>query len=126
MASFFKLIGTPNDPWIGHYHFDYVRFSRSPKSINVGDHLILYACGGSKRIFADAAIIGTAYLVAGDGRWPYRMNVTFVVNVLPADGILLAEVNVGRNLQNCVRAPYFRLTDEEFDQASALLAGAAQ
>ena len=58
MQTWLKLIGSGKEPitekpYYGTYTVEYVGFRKTKKpSIGLGDHLFLYAPGGSKRIFA--------------------------------------------------------------------------
>lgn len=66
MAYFLKLLGLSKDG-LPEYWWDErseirdgVFFSRKPRKIHVGDRLIYYAVGGSKRIVAEAEVAGEA------------------------------------------------------------------
>src|SRR6266566_6402633 len=52
VASWLKMIGTSGSPWTGPYTRNHVDFARKPRHIHSGDRLVLYAVGGSKRVFA--------------------------------------------------------------------------
>jgi len=64
MAAWLKLIGSVQSPiteppFHGNYSEEYVGFRRANKpGIRAGDHLFLYAPGGSRRIFALAEAAG--------------------------------------------------------------------
>jgi hypothetical protein len=54
MTTWLKMIGSAKTPITG-WDEDYVGFRKESKpSIQKGDHLFLYAPGGSKHIFASA------------------------------------------------------------------------
>ena len=69
----------------------HVDFARYPRSIQEGDHLILYAVGGQKRIFAIVKVIGE---VEGgdDERWQYRLRASLKSPPVPRKGINLIGV----------------------------------
>jgi hypothetical protein len=130
MAKFFKLIGEGRSPAPEPYDLPYVDFSpgKNPTGyIHIGDELLLYACGGRKRVFATAHVTSEPY-PSGRENYPYRVDVAYDVNVNPADGVLLDDVDGGRDLAKSVivKGSYFGLTDEEFDQAAWLLTKAAE
>ena len=57
MATWLKLIGSATSP-VTEWEREYVGFRKANKpSIRTGDHLFLYAPGGSRRIFALAEVI---------------------------------------------------------------------
>ena len=49
MNYFLKLIGTVAEPWNKPYDRQHVDFARYPRSIQEGDHLILYAVAAATR-----------------------------------------------------------------------------
>jgi hypothetical protein len=124
MAKFLKIIGSGDVPCPEPYDRPYVDFSahgNPARRISPGDELILYAAGGSKRIFAKATIESEVY---GSGRekWPYRVDVSYQVNLLARDGVPIDLVNQNRDLAaSLLSKSYFSLTDAEFDAADTLL-----
>jgi hypothetical protein len=127
MGVFLKVIGSGINPCPEPYEEPYADFSlrRRPRQIHEGDHLILYAAGGRKRVFAIARV--TSELKASDyPEWPYRLDIEYLVNVSPPDGVPINEVSIERDLGKLVRRQsYIRLTQEEYDRAAALLEEAA-
>jgi len=123
-----KLIGMGYEPAPEPYELSYVDFSpgRDPNGhIEIGDELLLYACGGRRRVFATARVLCGPY-PSGRAEFPFRVDVAYDINVNPADGVLLDDVDAGRDLMKSVmvKGSYFSLTDAEFEQASILLAEA--
>jgi hypothetical protein len=127
MGVFLKIIGSGNDPCPEPYEKPYADFSprRRPRQIHEGDHLILYAAGGRKRVFAVARV--TSELKVSDfPDWPHRLDIEYLVNVSPSDGVPIDAVSVERDLGKLVRRQsYVRLTMEEYNRAAALLEEAA-
>ena len=127
MGVFLKVIGSGINPCPEPYEKPYADFSptRRPRQIHEGDHLILYAAGGRKRVFATARV--TSEVKASDyPEWPYRLDIEYLVNVSPPDGVHIDEVSIERDLGKLIRRQsYIRLTQEEYDRAAALLEAAA-
>jgi hypothetical protein len=124
MARFLKVIGSGQIPCPEPYDRPYVDFSdrsNPAKRVSIGDELILYAAGGSKRIFAKATVESEVY-GSGRERWPYRVDVSYQVNVLARDGVPIDEIAQARDLGvSVLRQSYLGLTDAEFDAAETLL-----
>lgn len=76
-------------------------------------------------MFATAQVMG---FPSGRPEYPYRVDVAYGVNVDPANGVLLDDVNAGRDLARSVmvKGSYFPLLDAEYDQAAELLAAVNQ
>jgi alpha-D-ribose 1-methylphosphonate 5-phosphate C-P lyase len=123
MGVFLKIIGSGLNPCPEPYEKLYADFSptRRPRQIHEGDHLILYAAGGRKCVFAVARV--TSEVKASDyPDWPYRLDIEYLVNVSPADGVLIDQVSIERDLGKLVRRQsYIRLTMEEYNRAASLL-----
>jgi hypothetical protein len=123
MGVFLKVIGSGLSPCPEPYEEPYADFSpnRRPRQIQKGDHLILYAAGGRKRVFAVARV--TSDLKVSDyPEWPHRLDIEYLVNVSPRDGVPVDKVSTERDLSKSVqRQSYLRLTQEEYDRAAALL-----
>jgi hypothetical protein len=90
-----------------------------------GDHLVLYAAGGRKRISALAEVVSGVYDAGSDfdGRWPYRVDVRYLVNVPAREGVHINEVSTpARDLLRSVgRQSYIRLSPEEYQKAASKL-----
>ena len=128
MGVFLKVIGSGLDPCPEPYEEPFADFSpsRRPRQIHEGDHLILYAAGGRKRVFANARVI-SELKVSDYPEWPYRLDIEYIVNVNPRDGVLIDKVSIDRDLGKLVRRQsYIRLTMEEYNRAAALLEEAAR
>jgi hypothetical protein len=71
MGAFLKLIGSAENPCPEPYEKNYVDFSRNPRQVKPGDHPVLYAAGGRKRVSALAEVLRGAYDAGSDydGRW---------------------------------------------------------
>ncbi len=137
-SSWLKMIGfgVVKDPCPKVYRYNFVDFPKQkrPSGIQVGDRMILYACGGSKHIFADATVKGEVCEATWPPseprgkewrtRFPHRMNIAYTVNLPVASGVQIAEINTPRrDLGKCIRgASYLRLYPEEYRQAAARLA----
>ncbi len=63
MGVFLKMIGSGKSPCPEPYAEPFADFSpsRPPNKIHIGDHLILYAAGGRKRVFAIARVTSEGY-----------------------------------------------------------------
>jgi hypothetical protein len=120
--------GCPEDWALTH---DCVHFrGRRPRSIRPGDRLVLYACGGSRRVFALATVTSEVYDSREEEGWPYQMDVSWTVRRNVSDGVPIEQVNVpgGRDLLDTIRTghSYFSLSPEEYDRAASLLQQRAQ
>ncbi|HVG19009.1 MAG TPA: hypothetical protein VNI02_08135 [Blastocatellia bacterium] len=123
MAAYLKVIGSGKDPCPEPYTKPYADFSpkRPPTRIRQGDHLVLYAAGGRKCVFALAEV--TSDVKPSDyGDWPHRLEIRYLVNLSPADGILAQEISTTRDLTMSVRQQTcVKLQPEEYERAKALL-----
>lgn len=123
MSAFLKLIGSTENPCPELYAKNYADFSRRPRQVKLGDHLVLYAAGGRKRVFAIAEVTSGVYAADYDGRWPYRMDIRYLVNMPASEGVHIDEVStMERNLLRSVgRQSYLKLSPEEYNRAVAKL-----
>jgi uncharacterized protein (DUF433 family) len=128
MSVFLKLIGSADAPWHDFYDKEYVDFSRRPNQVQPGDFLVLYAAGGLKRVFALAEVKSQVYEARSDytERWPYRVDISYLVNLPATEGVRIEEVNTPkRNLLNSLKTKsYLKLYAEEYEQALVKLHGA--
>ena len=127
MAAFLKVIGSGKHPCPEPYAKPYADFSptRPPNRIRKGDHLILYAAGGRKCVFAVAEVTSEVK-ASDDGEWPHRLDIRYLVRVHPRDGVPATEVSTMRDLTMSVRQQTcVRLSDEEYERARAKLEEAA-
>ena len=84
MKTWLKLIGSQEHPiteapWHGSYTDEHIGFRKIARpSIRAGDHMFLYAPGGSRRIFALAEVVSdperdpkyTASMAVATGSYP--------------------------------------------------------
>jgi hypothetical protein len=127
MGVFLKVIGSGLNPCPEPYEKTFADFSprRRPRQIHEGDHLILYAAGGRKSVFAVARV--TSELKVSDyPEWPHRLDIEYLVNVSPPSGVPISQVSFHRDLGKLIRRQsYIRLTMEEYNRAASLLEEAA-
>jgi EVE domain len=125
MSTFLKLIGSGKNPCPEPYEEKYVDFSRRPHQINPGDYLVLYAAGGRKRVFAIAKVISGVYPAAGGDaeRWPYRVDISYQVNLHPSAGVHIDEVSTTKRdlVRSLMRQSYLKLSPEEYERAETKL-----
>jgi hypothetical protein len=103
MSAYLKVIGSGGAPLQGPYTEPYAEFppNRPPDNISKGDFLILYAAGW-QRIFAVARVIRRASR-GPDPQWPHRLEINYIYNVPPADGVHVNEISTERELTRSVR-----------------------
>ena len=125
MATWLKLIGSSKEP-VSSYAEKYVGFRKPDKKprITTGDHLFLYAPGGSKRIFGLAEATGDPehdpkYDANQEGSCYWRVPVRYLITPLPvASGIHISDVSSHRDLTKSVRrASHIKLSSEESEFA---------
>ena len=130
MATWLKLIGSAqkpisDPPFHGTYTDENVGFRRPGKpKIRTGDHLFLYAPGGSRRIFALAEALGDPepdrkYNPREEGSCRWKLRVHYIRNVPVASGILIDEIiSARRDLTRSIRqAGHIKLRPEETELA---------
>ena len=131
MNTWLKVIGFGNKPvteapYHGKYDLDYVGFHRKDRpSIRTGDHLFLYAAGGSKRIFAEAVAIDDPRPNDSTDRDSpnWKLKVSYVTNLRVSFGVHIDEISTARrNLTKSVmRASHIKLDSDEAERASVKL-----
>ncbi len=137
MTAWLKLIGSAKSPitdalFHGDYTAEYVGFRRANKpGIRAGDHLFLYAPGGSRRIFALAEAIRDPerdpnYDPNQEGSCRWKIPVHYLINLPVASGILIDDIISGqRDLTHALRqASHIKLLPEESDTAQRKLEAA--
>jgi hypothetical protein len=127
--SWLKLIGTSKKPFQGRYENPHVDFSKNkrPRAIHPGDQIVLYAPGGSKRLFALAEVTSEVYENNEYEEYPYRVDISYEVNLPVSAGIHIEEVSTPkRNLLGAIQGSYLRLKPEEFELAASKLRQATQ
>jgi len=128
MQAWLKLIGSTDNPVHG-WNEEYIGFRKSQKpGIRMGDHVLLYAPGGSRRIFALAEVDGNPepdpdYSAHVNGSCQWRLRVRYLINLPVDSGIFIEEANTGtRNLAHSVRQQsHIRLTTDEYELAYSKL-----
>jgi len=127
MTSWLKLIGCSKhpiteDPFFGKYNESNIGFRKARKpSIRKGDHLLLYAPGGSKRIFALAEAVSDPEKNAGYapqeyGSCQWNVKVRYLINLPVDSGIHIDEISTDRNLSKSIqRQSHIKLFPEEYD-----------
>ena len=126
MNAFLKVIGSAENPCPEPYDKEFVDFSRNPRQVQLGDHLVLYAAGGRKRVFAIAEVTSEVYDAGSEygRRWPYRVDIRYLKKpVLAREGVHINEVSTPKRdlLLSLRRQSYIKLTPEEYRRASAKL-----
>ena len=126
-----KLIGSAKkpiteSPFYGNYNLDYVGF-RKPKrpGVRMGDHLFLYAAGGSKRIFALAEAVGDPQLDPNydprdEGSCRWKLNVRYLKNLRVDAGVHIDEITTNRPkplTESIKQASHIKLKPDEWQSA---------
>jgi hypothetical protein len=126
-TSWLKLIGTSEEPCPPSYARPYADSRRRPRRIHSGDRMVLYAVGGSKRVFALAEVTSEVY-DSGNENWPYRVDINYLVNLPISSGVHIDEISTAeRDLVRSLRqAAYIELTPEEYKRAEAKLRQASE
>src|ERR1051326_6642420 len=117
MRTWLKLIGMV-DNQVTDYSRKYVSFStKRPRHIHPGDHMLLYA-SGTKRVFGLAEVTSEVYDSSDDDprRYPYRVNIRYIINLAVADGVDLDEINTSRrDIARSIRqASYIEIDADEY------------
>ena len=114
MKTWLKSIGSAQKPiteapFHGEYSAEHIGFRKAGKpSIRTGDHLFLYAPGGSSRIFALAEVTGDPesdpnYNSNEKGSCRWRLCVRYLINLPVASGIQVGDVISQRDLTKSLR-----------------------
>ena len=116
------MIGTTENPCPESWTHGHVDFVRKPRRVRPGDHMVLYAVGGAKRVFAIAEVMSEPY-ASGEIRWPFRVNVSYPVNLPVSSGVHIDQVSTPkRDLRRSIRrASYIELHPEEYQRAATRL-----
>jgi len=112
-----KLIGGDGKPCEEFYALKWtvVHFRKCSPRIHSGDRMVLYACGGSKHIFANAEVTSEVGPTE-PGEWGhYKLAVDYTIKLPVSVGVHIAEVNVERNL--LPQGSYLELSQTEYDLA---------
>jgi hypothetical protein len=130
MRTWLKLIGSVTEPitgypYYGKYDSGIVGFRKTRKpSVGLGDHLFLYAPGGSKRIFALAEVTSapeyySAYDPQEEGSTFWIVNVRYLIKLAVDSGIHIDEITTPRRklLKSIQRQSHIELFPEESELA---------
>lgn len=134
MTKWLKLIGSAKQPlteapFHGVYSAEVIGFRKKNKpGIKAGDHLFLYAPGGSRRIFALAEAFRDPepdpnYDPNEEGSCQWQVPIHYLINLPVADGILIDDiVSNQRDLTKSVQqASHIKLLPEESESAQRKL-----
>jgi hypothetical protein len=124
--TWLKMIGTTVKPCADSWTDNHVHFRKNkPGGIHPGDHLILYAVGRKKRVFALAEVTSEVY-ENGQEEWCYQMDVNYIVNLPVKSGVSIDKISTERDLIGPIQwgSSYIELEPKEYDQAVALLRAA--
>jgi hypothetical protein len=135
--TWLKLIGSSKNRCPEHYRKPYADFSISkrPRHVHLGDYLVLYAAGGSKRLFALAKVTSDVYDITTEtkdnkdrAQYPYRVDIEYVYWMPVSAGVHIDEITTPRrnNLPKAVQGSYLKLKYEEPNLAENKLREASQ
>lgn len=122
MKVWVKSVGSAKTPIVGTYDKDHVGFRKRGKPrIRLGDHLFLYAPGGSKRIFALAEALDDPehdpqYNPNQEGSCPWKLRIRYLRGPLPvSSGVFIGEVlsRYPDATMSLRQASHIELRDEE-------------
>lgn len=116
-----KMIGTAESPCLLDYQMNYVDFTHTPKSVDIDDHLVLYAVGRRTRIFAIAKVKSKPY-DSGHPRFPSRVDIEYETRINVKDAPRL-ETITDRSLLGAIMygSSYLQLEAEELNRAREIL-----
>ena len=134
MTAWLKAIGSAKRPiteapFHGSYVGEHVGFRKEAKpGIRTGDHLFLYASGGSRSIFALAEAVADPerdprYNPNEEGSCRWRVQVKYLINLPVASGILVDDAGCdGRDLSRSLsQKSHVKLRPKESQLAHAKL-----
>ena len=123
-----KLIGTSKKPWDVNrpYPWPYVRSRKRMRKMRPGDMMVLYAVGGSKRVFGLVRVT-SAVRPSNDKDWPWEVGVAPEISMAPNAGVDIEQVSTPEwdIMQSIPRAAYFELTPSQYQRAESKLREAA-
>ena len=124
METWLKVVGSSRDPIRESYTLPHVGFrKRGRPEVRAGDQLFLYAAGGSQHIFALARVTSDPeedpdYDPKQEGSCPWRVPVTYLINLPVVDGVHVDGISSQRVLALSLRqASHIRLQPLESDSA---------
>ena len=120
-TAWLKVIGESEHPR-ERYNEAFVGFPKRqrPRGIHVGDHMVLYAVGGSKSVFALAEVTSEVYERSEYPQWPHSVNIHYLANLPVSDGVHINHISTPkRDLLRAVKArkSYLKLTPDEYNRA---------
>jgi hypothetical protein len=125
-AYWLKMIGEATMPCPDPYILPFADFTRNPRRVRPGDHLILYAVGGFKTVFAVAKVTSSVKQ-SGVQQWPFRVNLEYEVNLKPSDGVPISDAELLKHLPAIQFGhSHLSLSEEEFQHAAAKLRATAR
>lgn len=129
-TAWLKVIGESKHPR-ERFEETFVGFPKKqrPRSIHAGDHMVLYAVGGSKKVFALVEVTSEIYERSEWPQWPHSVDVRYLVNLPVSRGVQIDEISTPkRDLLAVVMAgsSYFRLKPDEYTRAVTRLVAAAK
>ena len=132
MATWLKNIGSAKNP-ITEWKEDDVGFRKANKpSIRTGDHLFLYAPGGSRRVFALAEVVSdpehdSGFNPSNEESCQWKLRVRYEINLPFSSGVLIDQVSSHRDLAKSLsQKSHIRLLPEESESANSKLRDAKQ
>lgn len=130
MNHWLKLIGSStkpitDHPFYGNYKKEFIGFRKAGKpGIRMGDHIFLYAPGGSKSIFAlaeatDDPELDDIFNPEEEGSCQWQLSVRYLMNLPVANGIIIDEANSGRRklTRSICRQSHIKLFPDEYKLA---------
>ena len=127
MKFWLKMIGTTDGPCPDTWTDNHVHFRKDkPCGIHPGDHMILYAVGRRKQVFALAEVTSDVY-ENGQEEWRYQMDVSYAINLPVESGVSIDRISSSkRDLVGPIQwgSSFFELEPEEYERAVALLRAA--
>ena len=134
MQIWLKLIGSgtvpiTGDPFYGNFQEEHIGFRKTNRpSIQAGDHLFLYAPGGSKRIFALVEAVGdpeydSKYDPQKEGSCYWKLSIRYLINLPVDSGIHIDEIRTNQRdlLKSIQRQSHIKLLPDESELAFSKL-----
>jgi hypothetical protein len=126
-AYWLKMIGMTEEPCPENYERSYVDYAQRPRRVRQGDYMVLYAVGGSKRVFAHVEVTSPIYN-SGRERFPYRTDIRYLINLPSSAGVHIDEVSTPKRdlVRSIQRASYIELQSDEYECAVSKLQAASE
>jgi len=99
-----KVVGTQQEN-LRRYEKTHVGFPKNkrPRNINPGDRMVLFAVGGTRRVFALAEVVSEIYPNKMYPQFPYTVDISYQLNLPISAGVDIGEIS-SRSLLSAVRA----------------------